>query len=332
VLGIELVVARNGYGYFDDYNGYHVNPDTGQATVNFGTSASAEPTPLPSGQAGQFGDTGNGWYSYNLGAWHIISLNAECALPAHGNCDPNAPWYRSETQWLSQDLNRDHAACTMAYWHQPRFSAGDPSSSGPGGDPEGPAADVWWKLLYAHHADLILNGHDDLYARFASMDPAGNADPQNGIREFIIGTGGESLDTLRRSAPNLQAGADEYYGVMKLTLKANGYAWDYQSALESPSAPAGTPPTYLRFDAVAGTGSVPASAVAQGRRGDRRATPARPVRGESSPCAHAGWGRCSATPVRTSAIPATSSSDGIWARTTIPITVAIAGSSATIVA
>jgi acid phosphatase type 7 len=75
------------------------------------------------------------------------------------------------------------------------------------------------------------------------MDPEGNYDP-HGIREFIIGTGGESLDTVIPSTPNLQAWADQYYGVMKLTLKPDGYDWDYQSAMESPTAPAGTPPTY----------------------------------------------------------------------------------------
>ncbi len=98
--------------------------------------------------------------------------------------------------------------------------------------------------LYAHRADLILNGHDHLYARFAPTDPPGNADPRDCIRKVIVGTGGESLDTLNPNAPNLQAGADQYYGAMKLTLEPDGYQWDYQSAMESPTAPAGTPSTY----------------------------------------------------------------------------------------
>jgi len=76
------------------------------------------------------------------------------------------------------------------------------------------------------------------------MDPAGNPDPRHGIREFIIGTGGESLDTVIPSTPNLQAWADQYYGVMKLRLLPDGYTWDYESAMESPAAPAGMPPTY----------------------------------------------------------------------------------------
>ncbi len=238
----------HGYGYFDYYNGYPVNPANGNpaSTVTFGP-AETEPTPRQSGQAGNFGNSGNGWYSYDLAGWHIISLNAECNIPQHGNCNPNAGWYRSETAWLAKDLGSDHAACTMAYWHQPTFSAANPSSSAPvsqGGDPEGPTARVWWRLLHAHHADLILNGHDHLYARFAPMDPNGASDPRNGIRQFIIGSGGESLDVLNPKAPNLQAGADQYYGVMKMLLYPDGYHWDYQSALENPSAPSGTPPTY----------------------------------------------------------------------------------------
>jgi len=74
------------------------------------------------------------------------------------------------------------------------------------------------------------------------MDPAGNADPRHGIREFIVGTGGESLDTVLPNTPNLQAWADQYYGVMKLTLKPDGYDWDYESAL--PSSPSVSPVSY----------------------------------------------------------------------------------------
>ena len=109
---------------------------------------------------------------------------------------------------------------------------------------EGQTAGAWWKLLYQHHATLILNGHDHVYSRFASMDPTGNADPQHGIREFIVGTGGESLDNVIPSTPNLQAWSDQYYGVMKLTLKPSGYEWDYKSAMLNPGAPAGTPANY----------------------------------------------------------------------------------------
>ena len=230
----------HGYGYFDYYNGYQVDPQTGQPspTVHFGSAAN-EPMPRQDGQAGHFGQGGDGWYSYNLGGWHIISLNAECDVQP-GGCDPNGSWFQSETQWLARDLSDNHAQCTLAYWHQPTFSAANPSSSGPGGDPEGPTADAWWKLLYAHGADLVLNGHDHLYARFAPMDPSGKADPKHGIREFTVGTGGESLDDLNPNAPNLQAGTGQYYGVMKLTLGQGGYRWDFASAPGAPNTGSGS--------------------------------------------------------------------------------------------
>ena len=239
-----------GLGYFDYYNGiqHSANGAETDSTVTNPTTGHVvtQPTPQPQGQAGSFGTTGNGWYSYNLGNWHLISLNIECA-DEPGGCAPTGDaaktaWITQETQWLAQDLHGDHAACTLAYWHQPTFSStATPFTSD---SAEGQAADAWWKLLYAHHADLILNGHDHVYSRFAPMDPAGNADPSHGIREFIIGTGGEGLDTVLPTTPNLQAWSDQYYGVMKFTLGSHGYRWDYRSALESPTAPAGTPANY----------------------------------------------------------------------------------------
>ena len=142
----------------------------------------------------------------------------------------------------AKDLKQDHSQCTLAYWHQPTFSStASPSTSD---SAEGQTAGAWWKLLYQHRATLILNGHDHVYSRFTPMDPAGNADPRHGIREFIIGTGGESLDTVLPDTPNLQAWADQYYGTMKFTLGPGWYKWDYESAMESPTAPSGTPPTY----------------------------------------------------------------------------------------
>jgi hypothetical protein len=242
-----------GLGYFDYYNGIQHNaangseldqtvtdPGTGDTITDpITTQPITQPTPQPDGQAGEFGQTGNGWYSYNLGRWHLISLNVEC-FDEPGGCSPTGSWFASETQWLEQDLNHDHAACTLAYWHQPTFSStASPTTSD---SKEGAAAGTWWQLLYQHHATLILNGHDHVYSRFAPMDPNGNADP-HGIREFIVGTGGESLDTVTPSTPNLQAWEDQYYGVMKLTLRPDSYAWDFESAPDAP-VPAGAPPSY----------------------------------------------------------------------------------------
>jgi len=235
-----------GLGYFDYYNGFQHNAADGTEIDTTLPNGVVQPTPLPDGQAGDFGQTGNGWYSYNLGHWHLISLNAECA-DQPGGCFPNGnptpgSWVAQETEWLTNDLKQDHSPCTLAYWHQPTFSStADPSNSD---SKEGMTAALWWQLLYQHHATLILNGHDHVYSRFAPMDPAGNPDPQHGIREFIVGTGGESLDTVLPNTPNLQAWSDQYYGVLQLTLKPSGYDWDYESAMLNPGAPDGTPTTY----------------------------------------------------------------------------------------
>ncbi len=233
-----------GYGYFDYYNGYQLNTDGTPVTHGFTTGTGTgftQPQPRPAGQAGSFGSTGDGWYSYNLGGWHLISLNVECAVEP-GGCSPTGSWFASETRWLAQDLDANRARCTLAYWHQPTFSATNTPSTA--GSAEGQTADAWWKLLYAHHADLVLNGHDHVYARFTPMNPSGVADPRRGVREFIIGTGGESLDTVIPTTPNLEAYTDQFYGTMKLTLRRGGYAWDYESALRSPTAPSRTPASY----------------------------------------------------------------------------------------
>lgn len=235
----------HGRGYFDYYNGTELNADGTpvEETIESenGGSPFSQPRPRQNGQAGSYGEDGNGWYSYNLGAWHIISLNAECEVQP-GGCSPSGSWFSSETAWLAKDLSTNHAQCTLAYWHQPTFSStSEPSSAD---SEEGEAADAWWKLLYAHHATLVLNGHDHVYSRFAPMDPAGHYDPRHGIREFIVGTGGESLDEVLPSTPNLEAWSDQYYGAMKLTLRSGSYSWDYESAMKSPEAPAGTPATY----------------------------------------------------------------------------------------
>jgi hypothetical protein len=234
-----------GLGYFDYYDGIRHHEDGSEIDTTVTNPRNGnmvtQPVPQPAGQAGDFGESGDGWYSYDLGSWHLISLNIECA-DEPGGCQPNGAWLSSESKWLEGDLKQNHSACTLAYWHQPTFSStAEPSTAD---SAEGEAADQWWKLLYAHHATLVLNGHDHVYSRFAPMNPAGKADPQRGIREFIVGTGGESLDTVLPKTPNLQAWADQYYGVMKLTLGPDGYAWKYRSAMESPTAPAGTPPTY----------------------------------------------------------------------------------------
>jgi hypothetical protein len=203
--------AQEGTGYFEYYNGYTRNAD-------------GSTTPRPSGQAGT---TGQGWYSYNLGDWHLISLNAECpADPAGADCVPNSTFFQQETAWLSQDLASDHAQCTIAYWHQPLFTAVDPAPSSQGAETK-----AWWNLLYHHGADVVLNGHDHVYARWAQMNPSGQVDTHNGIRQFEVGTGGEDHDTLASPLPSaVQAATDTEFGVLKLDLGQGKYSWNFLPA------------------------------------------------------------------------------------------------------
>ncbi len=248
----EIGVA--GRGYFSYFNGFHINPDgtipmalipnpcpTPSASCKAaGATAvpSTQPVPRQDGQAGEFGTAGNGWYSYNLGSWHLISLNAECYTQP-GGCSPTGAWFKAELDWLKKDLQENKSQCTAAYWHQPLFSATN------GITQEGETAQAFWQLLYQYGADLVLNGHDHLYARYRPLDPSGNPDPRKGIREFIVGTGGETLDPVATSntttadptanpnfnAENLEASSGEFWGVMGLTLDQNGYKWDFESAL-----------------------------------------------------------------------------------------------------
>jgi hypothetical protein len=258
-----------GYGYFSYFNGVQHNADGTMMTATIANNPDTggtftQPVPYSDGQAGHFeqsgglGNTvpaggsvgvGDGWYSYNLGAWHLISLNIECETQP-GGC--TGSWFASELEWLKNDLAANHSACTAAYWHQPTFSAANSIAV-----PEGPTAQAFWQLLYEYGADLVLNGHDHLYARYRPLDPSGNYDPKKGIREFIVGTGGETLDTVvttdtttadpsgnpNFNAENLEAATGQFWGVMGLTLDQNGYAWDFESALKDPAQPTG-PATY----------------------------------------------------------------------------------------
>jgi hypothetical protein len=261
-----------GYGYFSYFNGVQHNADGTMMTATIANNPDTggtftQPVPYSDGQAGHFEQTGgagtntgggpvgvgDGWYSYNLGAWHLISLNIECETQP-GGCSNTGSWLGAELAWLQSDLAANHSACTLAYWHQPSFSAGGSVTL-----PEGQTALAFWKLLYQYGADLVLNGHDHLYARYRPLDPSGNYDPKKGIREFIVGTGGETLDPVVYTTPPSNDGADaadlsgqanfnaeniekasgQFWGVMGLTLTQNGYAWDFESALKDPAQTTG---------------------------------------------------------------------------------------------
>jgi calcineurin-like phosphoesterase family protein len=160
------------------------------------------------------GDPASGYYSYELGAWHIIVLNSECA--GVGGC---ATGSRQE-KWLREDLAAHPASCTLAYWHKPLFSSG-------GAHGNNPEIAPLWQALYEAHADIVVNGHDHDYERFAPQDPSGHADPKHGIREFVAGTGGKTLRAFGEVKPNSEIRADKVFGVLKLTLHPQKYEWEF---------------------------------------------------------------------------------------------------------
>ena len=158
------------------------------------------------------GDPGHGYYSFDLGAWHIIALNSSCIDV--GGCKPGSAQYT----WLQDDLAAHKNLCTLAYWHIPLFSSGGRAAA---------LSQPFWQLLYDNDVDLILNGHDHIYERFAPQDPNGAADSSRGIREFIVGTGGSDHTTLEQLAANSEVRNIDTFGVLKLTLHATGYDWKF---------------------------------------------------------------------------------------------------------
>ena len=155
------------------------------------------------------GDPSRGYYSYNLGAWHIIHLNAEC-----GSCKATSP----QGQWLAADLAANPRACIAALHHEPLFSS-------KGGDSD---LRAFWNLLYAAGADIVLSGHRHNYERFARQSPTGVADPVRGIRQFVVGTGGTGLSSFGSTvAANSQVRNDRTHGVLRLTLNPTSYDWQF---------------------------------------------------------------------------------------------------------
>lgn len=160
------------------------------------------------------GDPTKGYYSYNVGAWHVVVLNSMCEKV--GGCNTESPMVR----WLKNDLAANSAKkCTLAYWHHPLFSSGEHGNS--------TKMRPSWQALYAANADLVINGHDHDYERFAPQRPSGAADSARGIREFVVGTGGTTLRPFGTIKPNSQVRNANTHGVLKLTLHATSYDWNF---------------------------------------------------------------------------------------------------------
>ena len=181
-------------------------------------------TPEASGYFDYFGsaagDPKKGYYSYNLGGWHVVVLNAQCEHV--GGCEANSPM----VNWLEQDLSSNPTPCTLAYWHDPLFSSGYHGSD--------PKMKPSWEALYAADAEVVLNGHDHDYERFAPQDPNGKADTQRGIREFVVGTGGRELRPFRTTIEaHSEVRNANTFGVLKLSLYPDSYEWKFVPVAEA---------------------------------------------------------------------------------------------------
>jgi len=159
------------------------------------------------------GDPGKGYDSFDLGAWHVVALNSNCARV--GGCQDGSP----QQAWLAADLAAHPARCTLAYWHHPRFSSGEH------GDFD-QMEDIWRTLADAG-ADVVLSGHDHDYERFASQTATGAPDPARGIVEFVVGTGGKSHTPIVDPKPNSAIRNDQTFGVLRMRLRPTGYDWRF---------------------------------------------------------------------------------------------------------
>lgn len=169
-----------------------------------------------SGYFGYFGaragSPGKGYYSYDRGRWHVVVLNSNCEFVG---CGPRS----AQVRWLVNDLKRNKTTCTLAYWHHARFS----SRSVHGNDP---SSAYFWRVLYRHHADVIVSGHEHVYERFALQTPGGKFSGL-GIRQFVVGTGGRGLTGFGAIRPNSQVRNATTHGVLNLTLRPDSYAWRF---------------------------------------------------------------------------------------------------------
>lgn len=161
------------------------------------------------------GTPGEGYYSYDLGAWHIIALNSNFnGLLGRVAVDETS----AQVQWLREDLAENRARCALAYFHHPLFASG----------PNGPWVQMRpiWRVLYEAGVEVVVNGDDHAYERFAPLDPDGRRDAARGIRQFVVGTGGAPLVQAQRVDANSEI-RRAAWGVLKLTLEMDSYTWEF---------------------------------------------------------------------------------------------------------
>jgi calcineurin-like phosphoesterase family protein len=183
------------------------------------TSGGTDCTSANSGAAGYFnyfgsaaGSPSQGYYSFDVGTWHLIAINSNCS--SAGGCSSSSP----QGQWLAADLAAHTNFCTLAYWHIPLYSSGGRANAN---------TQSIWQTLYNNNVDVVLNGHDHIYERFAPQTPSGTVDTARGIREFIIGSGGANHTSLATIAANSEVRNVDTFGILKLTLHPTSYDWQF---------------------------------------------------------------------------------------------------------
>jgi acid phosphatase type 7 len=184
-------------GYFDYFNGVDV-------------------------ASGRAGVRGLGYYSLELGDWHLVALNSNC--DEIGGCYAGSP----QERWLRADLAASGSACVLAYWHHPRFS------SGGHGDDE--SVQPLWQALYDHGPAVVLNGHDHDYERLAPLTPDGRLDEWRGLRQFVVGTGGKEQLVMPRIREHSVARSSSSLGVLQVVLRPGRYAWQFVPVTSTPGS------------------------------------------------------------------------------------------------
>lgn len=168
---------------------------------------------------GPAGPRNRGWYSWDLGRWHMIALNSECSFPTKAptltDCLPGSP----QEQWLKADLAAHPSECTLAYFHHPLESSGVPQFN--------VAVQPLWQDMMAAGVDVVLAGHDHAYERFAPINALGQPDPAHGIRQFVVGTGGKNFTIHNDHKPGSQVRQSSVFGVLQMTLGRGTYHWRF---------------------------------------------------------------------------------------------------------
>jgi hypothetical protein len=184
----------SGAGYFDYFNG-------------------------PGVSDGPAGLRGKGWYSFDVGTWHLVALNSNCTRPDDTSNTVDCGVGSEQERWLRADLAAHRASCTLAFWHHPRYSSGHDGSND--------FTQPFWDALQDAQAEIVLTGHSHDYERFAPLDRNGNLDATGGIREFVVGTGGAFFTGLSSQIAYSEVAQNDTFGVLKLTLRPDSYSWTF---------------------------------------------------------------------------------------------------------